>query len=78
MSIKIADYSISLYRLSIIIFVRCQHLNNLQNIVEHINPLWTKFLFRRFSGHLTKIGSFRLPTHRRDAHTNFFYDPFLK
>ena len=32
--------------------------------------------FRRFSGHnLYKIGSFRLPTHRRDAHRKFFYDP---
>ena len=31
------------------------------------------YFFRRFSGHnLIKIGSFRLPTHRRDAHRIFF------
>ena len=43
------------------------------------NPLWTEFFFfRRFSGHKPKIGSFRLPTHRRDAHRKFFDDPFLK
>ena len=36
------------------------------------------FFFRRFSGHNLKIGSFRLPTHRRDAHRKFFFDgPFL-
>ena len=28
--------------------------------------------FRRFFGTLPKIGSFRLPTHRRDAHRKFF------
>ena len=27
---------------------------------------------------ITSFGSFRLPTHRRDAHMNFFDDPFLK
>ena len=25
---------------------------------------------------LYKVGSFRLPTHSRDAHRKFFYDPF--
>ena len=34
--------------------------------------------FRSFLGHIPMIGSFRLPTHSRDAHRNFFfYDPFL-
>ena len=31
-----------------------------------------------FFGTFPKIGSFRLPTHRRDAHRKFFFDyPFL-
>ena len=42
-----------------------------------LNPLPTylqNFLFLRT---LPKIGSFRLPTHSRDAHKNFFEDLFL-
>ena len=47
--------------------------------ILYVNPLWTKFFFRRFLGHsLIKIVSFHLQTHRRDAHRKFFDDPFLK
>ena len=34
--------------------------------------------FRRFSGHNLRYSSFRLPTHRREAHRKIFDDPFLK
>ena len=35
-------------------------------------------VFSTFFGTKPKIGSFRLPTHRSDAHRKFFDDPFLK
>ena len=37
------------------------------------NPLWTKFFFSSFFGTLPKIGSFRLPTHRRDRRSYEFF-----
>ena len=37
------------------------------------------YFFRRISAHtLRYIGAFRLPIHRREAHRNFFDDPFLR
>ena len=51
-----------------------KHINS-----ANFNPLWRLFFFHRFSGHnLIKIGSFRLPTHRRDAHRKFFWWFLLK
>ena len=41
------------------------------------NPLPPEFFFLLFFGTYPKIGSFRLPTHSRDAHRKFFDDPFL-
>ena len=46
--------------------------------VNLFNPLWTKFFFSSFFETYPKIGSFRLPTHRHDAHRKFFDDPLLK
>ena len=43
-----------------------------------INPLWTKFFFSSFFGTYPKIGSFCLPTHRRNAHRKFFWRFLLK
>ena len=36
------------------------------------------FFFHSFSGRKPKIGSFRLPTHSRDAHRKFFWWSLLK
>ena len=43
-----------------------------------VNPLWTEFFFSSFFGTWPKIGSFRLPTHWRDAHRKFFWWSLLK
>ena len=47
-------------------------------LIVAFNPLWTKFFLSSFFGTWFKIGSFRLPTHRRDAHRNFFWWSLLK
>ena len=41
------------------------------------NPSLPEFFFSSFFGKQPKIGSIRLLTHRRDAHMNIFYDPFI-
>ena len=43
-----------------------------------LNPLKTKFFFSFVFETQPKIGSFRLPSHGRDARMKFFDDPFLK
>ena len=40
-------------------------------------PFTALILFFVFFGTWHKIGSFRLPTHSRDAYRKFFGDPFL-
>ena len=45
--------------------------------ISCINPLWIKF-FSSFFETYPNIGSFRLPTHRRDAHRKFFWWSLLK
>ena len=40
-------------------------------------PITAWILFSSFFGTFPKIGSFRLPTHTRDAHRNFFDDPYF-
>ena len=42
-----------------------------------INPFVPEFFFPSFFVTWLRIGSFRLPTHSRDAHRKFFEDPFL-
>ena len=44
----------------------------------YVYPLWTKFFFSSFIGTKPKIGSFRLPTHRHDAHRKIFWRSLLK
>ena len=39
------------------------------------NSLWTVLFFPSIFESLPKIGSYRLPTHGRDAHKNFFMIP---
>ena len=41
-------------------------------IPTSFNPLPPGFFFSSFFGTYPKIGSFRLPTHSRDAHRKFF------
>ena len=48
------------------------------NLVRELfNPLLQEFFFPSVFEIWPKIGCYRLPTHRRGAHTNFFDDPFL-
>ena len=47
-------------------------ISNLSLCCYCFNPLVPEFLFSSFFGTQPKIGSFRLPTHRRDAHRIFF------
>ena len=71
------------------IFAACTVLKNLtwiQRFFRHqhsavhyaINTLWTELFFSSFFGTYPKIGSFHLPTHRRDAHRKFFWWSLLK
>ena len=43
-----------------------------------LNPLPPEFFFSSFFGTSRKIGSFRLPTHSRDAHRKFVWWSLLK
>ena len=57
--------------------VRLLRLNILILYVQkHLNPVLPEF-FSSVSEIWPKIACFRLPTHRRGAHRNFFYYPFL-
>ena len=69
------------FGLRIDLFRKSEYLqdNSFAIILERkqVNPLWTKFFFSLLFGTQLKIGSFHLPTHRRDAHMIFFDDPFF-
>ena len=61
---------------------KTQHENTCGKFLKHVkmilNPSVTgRILYSSFFGTQPKIGSFRLPTHSRDAHRIFFADPFL-
>ena len=45
--------------------------------IKSFNPLLPEIFFLSNFEILPKIGSHRLPTHRRGAHRNFFLDPFF-
>ena len=52
-------------------------LNNNYQHIFYLTLYRLNSFFYNFSGQ-PKIGSFRLPTHSRNAHRNFLVDPFFK
>ena len=46
-------------------------------VTPSYNPLRTKLFFPVIFNISRKIGCYRLPTHKRGTHRNFFHDPFL-
>ena len=52
-------------------------MQNINIINQGFNPLQPKTFFPSIFEIEPKRGSYRLPTHRRDAHRNFFHDAFL-
>ena len=79
-SYKFSFYLRTYYQYNYIMYLCTQHSKILIRypIIYKFNPLWTKFFFSSFFGTYHKIGSFRLPTHRRDAHMKFFWWFLLK